>query len=90
MRRIMLDMSQTKLGNALGITFQQVHKYEKGINRIRASRLQHISQILQVPVAFFFEDDMPVGGDSKHTIAPPNTITDFMGTSEGLAIARRS
>jgi transcriptional regulator with XRE-family HTH domain len=49
----------------LGITCQQVHKYEKGINRIRASRLQHISQILQVPVAFFFEDDMPVGGDSK-------------------------
>jgi transcriptional regulator with XRE-family HTH domain len=85
MRRIMLDMSQTKLGNALGITCQQVHKYEKGINRIRASRLQRISQILQVPVAFFFEDDMP---DSKHMIASPNTIMDFMSTSEGSALAK--
>ena len=51
----MLDMSQSQLGNALGVTFQQVQKYEKGTNRISASRLQHISQILQVPVPFFFE-----------------------------------
>ena len=90
MRRTMLDMSLAKLGDALGVTLQQVQKYETGANTISASRLQHIAQILQVPVAFFFEDDMPAGGDSKHTIAPPNTITDFMGTSEGLAIARRS
>jgi transcriptional regulator with XRE-family HTH domain len=55
MRRIMLAMSQEKLGAALGLTFQQVQKYEKGTNRIGASRLQQISQILQVPVAFFFE-----------------------------------
>ena len=55
MRRLMLDMSQEKLGSALGLTFQQVQKYEKGTNRIGASRLQHISEILQVPVAFFFE-----------------------------------
>ena len=55
MRRLMLDMSQSQLGNALGLTFQQVQKYEKGSNRISASRLQHISQILQVPVPFFFE-----------------------------------
>ena len=48
MRRLMLDMSQTELGDALGITFQQVQKSEKGTNRISASRLQHISQILQV------------------------------------------
>jgi transcriptional regulator with XRE-family HTH domain len=85
MRRLMLDMNQTKLGDALGITFQQVHKYEKGIDRIGAGRLQHISQILQVPVAFFFEDDMP---DSKHMIASPNTIMDFMSTSEGSALAK--
>ena len=55
MRRMMLGMSQEKLGDALGLTFQQVQKYEKGTNRIGASRLQQISQILQVPVAFFFE-----------------------------------
>jgi len=55
MRRRMLAMSQGKLGDALGLTFQQVQKYEKGTNRIGASRLQQISHILQVPVAFFFE-----------------------------------
>ena len=49
MRRIMLGMSQEKLGEALGLTFQQVQKYEKGTNRIGASRLQHIAQILKVP-----------------------------------------
>ena len=56
MRRRMLAMSQGKLGDALGLTFQQVQKYEKGTNRIGASRLQQISHILQVPVAFFFEN----------------------------------
>src|SRR5262249_32535324 len=55
MRRKMLAMSQEKLGAALGLTFQQVQKYENGKNRIGASRLQQISHILQVPVAFFFE-----------------------------------
>jgi len=54
MRRMMLGMNQTKLGDALGITFQQVQKYEKGTNRISASRLHHISHILQVSVPFFF------------------------------------
>jgi len=53
MRRIMLGMSQEKLGEALGLTFQQVQKYEKGTNRIGASRLQQIGQILQVSVSFF-------------------------------------
>ena len=55
MRRLMLDLSQTQLADALGITFQQVQKYEKGVNRISASRLQHISHILQAPIPFFFE-----------------------------------
>ncbi len=62
MRRMMLGMSQEKLGNNLGLTFQQVQKYEKGTNRIGASRLQQISQILQVPVSFFFEGAPNVGG----------------------------
>ena len=55
MRRMMLGMSQEKLGDALHLTFQQVQKYEKGTNRIGASRIQQISHILQVPVSFFFE-----------------------------------
>jgi transcriptional regulator with XRE-family HTH domain len=55
MRRMMLAMSQGNLGDALGLTFQQVQKYEKGTNRIGASRLQQLSHILQVPVTFFFE-----------------------------------
>ena len=55
MRRIMLGMSQEKLGEALGLTFQQVQKYEKGTNRVGASRIQQIAEILQVPVSFLFE-----------------------------------
>src|SRR3984957_4287425 len=62
MRRIMLGMSQEKLGDALGLTFQQVQKYEKGTNRVGASRIQQISEILQVPVSFLFE-----GGPSGTT-----------------------
>lgn len=54
MQRILLKMSQEKLGEALGITFQQVQKYEKGVNRISASRLQQIAQFLNVPPSFFF------------------------------------
>src|SRR5690348_17633243 len=57
MRRMMLAMSQEKLGDALGLTFQQVQKYEKGTNRIGASRLQQISHILQVPVEFFRSEE---------------------------------
>jgi transcriptional regulator with XRE-family HTH domain len=58
LRRTLLGMSQEKLGEALGLTFQQVQKYERGVNRIGASRLFHLSQILDVPVSFFF-DEMP-------------------------------
>src|SRR5262245_28441674 len=65
MRRKMLAMSQEKLGKALGVTFQQVQKYETGANRIGGSRLQQISQILQVPLAFFFEDAPGASATSK-------------------------
>ncbi|MCK5575717.1 MAG: helix-turn-helix transcriptional regulator [Sphingomonadales bacterium] len=61
LRRTLLGMSQEKLGKALGLTFQQIQKYERGANRIGSSRLYKLSQILSVPVAFFFEE-MP--GDS--------------------------
>jgi len=56
MRRTLLGMSQEKLGDALGLTFQQVQKYERGANRVGASRLFEISRVLDVPVSFFFED----------------------------------
>ena len=90
MRRLMLDMSQTDLGDALGLTFQQVQKYEKGTNRIGASRLQQISLILQVPVSFFFEGAPPPPG-MPHGFgeAPsPAYVTDFLATSEGLALVK--
>jgi len=60
MRRMMLSMSQEKLGEHLGLTFQQIQKYEKGINRIGASRLHELSRVLDVPVSFFFDDMDPV------------------------------
>ena len=66
MRRMMLGMSQEKLGDALGLTFQQVQKYEKGTNRIGASRLQQIAHILQVPVSFFFEGAPSVQPGDAH------------------------
>src|ERR1700704_4076296 len=86
MRGMMLGMNQTKLGDALGITFQQVQKYEKGTNRVSASRLQHISHILQVPVTFFFEGAPHVPGQHKGNGAapPPAYIADFLASSDGL------
>src|SRR5579863_6200992 len=59
LRRTLLGMSQERLGEALGLTFQQVQKYERGANRVGASRLYRLSQILDVPVSFFFEDISP-------------------------------
>ncbi len=90
MRRIMLGMSQEKLGEALDLTFQQIQKYEKGTNRIGASRLQQISDILQVPVSFLFEGG-PTGSINANgmTDAPsPAYVSDFLATSEGLALTR--
>ena len=58
MRRLYMDMSQSKLARELGLTFQQIQKYERGLNRISASRLYDLSRVLEVPVSFFF-DDMP-------------------------------
>jgi len=91
MRRMMLGMSQEKLGDALGLTFQQVQKYEKGANRIGASRLQQISQILQVPVSFFFEGAPNASGHSGSGMseAPsPAYVSDFLATSDGLSLTK--
>ncbi|MQT12697.1 helix-turn-helix domain-containing protein [Segnochrobactrum spirostomi] len=91
MRRMMLNMSQEKLGESLGITFQQIQKYEKGTNRIGASRLQHIATVLQVPVAFFFEDAPTTPTDTNTGFSedrPAAFVTNFLTSTEGLALNR--
>jgi transcriptional regulator with XRE-family HTH domain len=87
MRRMMLGMSQEKLGDALDLTFQQVQKYEKGTNRISASRLQQISNILQVPVAFFFESE-PGQTKIDGKTSSPNYVSEFLATTDGLALTK--
>lgn len=90
MRRMMLGVSQEKLGEALGVTFQQIQKYEKGTNRVSASRLQHTARILDVPVSFFFDgapaDSNPVAGfasGSGETYLP-----DLLGTPDGMQLGK--
>jgi transcriptional regulator with XRE-family HTH domain len=90
LRRMMLGVSQERLGDTLGITFQQIQKYEKGTNRIGGSRLASIAEVLNVPVAFFFEE-MP-GRPGLVTTAPPADgsaeMLDFLRTREGIRINR--
>jgi transcriptional regulator with XRE-family HTH domain len=87
MRRLMLGLSQEKLADAIGLTFQQVQKYEKGTNRMGSSRLQQVANVLQVPVTFFFE-----GAPGQPRIdgkAPsPAYVSDFLATSDGLALTK--
>jgi transcriptional regulator with XRE-family HTH domain len=88
MQRMLIGMSQEKLGEALGITFQQIQKYEKGANRIGASRLQELARILNVPPAFFFED-APSGAAPAAGFAEPSAssyLVDFLSTPEGLQL----
>jgi transcriptional regulator with XRE-family HTH domain len=89
LRRNMLGVSQEKLGELLGITFQQIQKYEKGSNRVGASRLQAISSILNVPVSFFFEDapgESTAGGFAED--AGTSYVVDFLSSTEGLQLNR--
>jgi transcriptional regulator with XRE-family HTH domain len=91
LRRNMLGMSQERLGESLGITFQQVQKYEKGTNRVGASRLQAIASILEVPVSFFFDDAPNPGGTPVKGFAEENSTTyvvDFLSSSEGIQLNR--
>jgi transcriptional regulator with XRE-family HTH domain len=85
MRRLMLGMSQTDLANGLDLTFQQIQKYEKGANRVGASRLQQMSSVLQVPVAFFFDDATVAETDSA---ASRNDMDHFLATKDGLALIK--
>ena len=90
MRRVLVGMSQEKLGEALALTFQQVQKYEKGTNRIGASRLQQISRILGVPVEYFFEgapqapDRLTANGFQEAT--DTTYVADFLATNEGVKL----
>jgi transcriptional regulator with XRE-family HTH domain len=90
MRRMMLSMSQEKLGDALGLTFQQVQKYEKGTNRIGSSRLAQIAHILQVEVSFFFEGAPAVAPGVRHdgNAPSPAYVSDFLATPDGLALTK--
>ena len=90
-RRNLLGLSQTELANAAGITFQQIQKYEKGTNRVGASRLQQFSEALGVPPSYFFDGAPTVG---KKISAPQEgelsegSIISFLGTREGAALVR--
>ena len=92
MRRVLLGMSQEKLGEALSLTFQQVQKYEKGTNRIGASRLQQISKTLNVPPAYFFDGapsfEEGVEINPLHSAAGSAYVGDFLSTTEGLHLNR--
>ena len=91
LRRTMQGMSQEKLGEALGVTFQQVQKYEKGTNRIGASRMQQIADALNVPIPYFFED-APVGATGRATGMAEESgssyVVDFLSTPEGIQLNR--
>ena len=87
LRRQLLKMSQEKLGDELGVTFQQVQKYERGSNRVGASRLYKLSDVLEVPVSFFF-DGLKAGGaadETKHGDHP--AVMELIQSHDGIAMA---
>jgi transcriptional regulator with XRE-family HTH domain len=91
LRRMLLGMSQEKLGEFLGLTFQQVQKYEKGVNRVGASRLYDLSQVLGVPVQYFYDELQPaaIGGDPGAGLAeqPGETyVVEFLGSRDGMEL----
>ena len=91
MRRLMLGMSQTALAQGLDLTFQQIQKYEKGVNRVGASRLQQIAHILHVPVEFFFEGGPGVPGAKADVADAPSLahVSEFLATSRRADAGRR-
>ncbi|MBY5369895.1 helix-turn-helix transcriptional regulator [Rhizobium leguminosarum] len=90
MRRQLLGMSQGRLGEQIGVTFQQVQKYEKGINRIGASRLQRIAEVLQTSPSFFFEQEKsePLTLQGLDLSANTDPVAEFLRTKEGLVLNR--
>lgn len=91
LRRMLVGLSQEKLGQSMGLTFQQIQKYEKGVNRIGASRLYDLSQILKVPVGFFYEGMNQSDGSANTGMAEENTeafLYEFLNTRDGLELNR--
>src|SRR5579863_9890901 len=93
MRRMMLGMSQTNLADGVNLTFQQIQKYEKGTNRVSASRMQQFAKVLDVPVPFFFEGAPPaqvIGGDKVggSTVVSPAYIGEFLASRDGHNIIK--
>lgn len=95
LRRKLLKMSQEKLGEQLGVTFQQVQKYERGANRVGASRLWKISEVLDVPVSFFYEGlSTEYGGQNESPAllaAEPDQsplVYEFINSSDGVSLAK--
>lgn len=85
MQRNLASMTQSSLGNAIGVTFQQVQKYEKGTNRVGASRLQQIAEVLNVPVSIFFDES----GSTDSTLNENSQgVMDFLATKQGLDLNR--
>jgi transcriptional regulator with XRE-family HTH domain len=87
LRRRMQSVSQEKLADALGLTFQQVQKYERGANRVSASKLYEIAAALQAPIAYFFDGLADPAGEG-HAPSAESTVHSFLMTSEGLELAR--
>lgn len=90
MRRLLLGFSQERLADQIGVTFQQVQKYEKGMNRIGASRLQKIAEVLAVPPSFFFQQDaaQPLSLDGLEPSENFDPVGEFLRSKEGLALNR--
>ncbi len=94
LRRVLLGMSQEKLGDAIGLTFQQVQKYERGANRIGSSRLWELAQVLDVPVGYFFQEEGQEGGaaglaeDGEAYQAPPAAEADRLTDRETMELVR--
>ncbi len=86
LRRSLMDMSQSELGQKLGVTFQQIQKYERGTNRIGASRLFNVAKVMEVPVAYFFEG-LDESGSSELKGNESDTLYDFIASPDGLALA---
>jgi len=87
LRRMLIGMSQERLGELLGLTFQQVQKYERGINRIGAGRLFEVSEILGVPISFFYEGIDGVKASSETNGDHPSAVMDFLSSSEGIQLS---
>jgi transcriptional regulator with XRE-family HTH domain len=89
-RRQSLGMSQTKLAEAVGLTFQQIQKYEKGANRVGGSRLQQFANILNVPISFFFEGGPNAPSQRKAGAIDPSItyLSEFISSKDGLALIK--